>query len=124
MTPLQAKTGRFLGYGAALGLFLGAALFRLNAHPPEWAIIVIATVVTFGSAAFAGMPGIFRHVTPNPDAKPPQPPAFADEAPSNTRPRYGSRRYARMMFHNGVITIEELARFYEEHPEDLSDCDR
>ena len=124
MTPLLSKTVKFLGYGAALALLMGAVLYRVNAHPPEWAVVVTAALVTIGAGVITRMPGIFRHVTPNPEEKPAQRPVFAEEAPSNTRPRYNSRRYARMMFHNGVITIEELSRFYDEHPEDTSDSDR
>jgi|SRR5208282_1074362 len=115
---------RFLGYGTALAILLGAVLLRVNAHPPEWAVVVTALVVTLGAGAVTRMPGVFRHVTANPNEKPATRAAFAEEAPSNTRPRYGSRRYARAMYHNGWITIEELSRFYDEHPEDLSDPDR
>lgn len=33
------------------------------------------------------------------------------------KPFTETRRYARAMFHSGIITMEELQRFYDTHPE-------
>ena len=59
--------------------------------------------------------------------KQPAPPprvTFVPEAPEGSVPRYGSRRWARAMFYNGMCTIEELNAFYATHSEDLTDPDR
>ena len=55
---------------------------------------------------------------------PPPRVTFVPEAPEGSVPRYGSRRWSRAMFYNGMCTIEELNAFYATHPEDFSDPDR
>lgn len=49
---------------------------------------------------------------------------FVPEAEAGTVPRPGSRRWARALYHNQMITMEELDSFYYSHPEDLTDADR
>lgn len=51
-------------------------------------------------------------------------PVVVPEAPEGTKPRYGSRRWARMLYYNGLIDLAELNAFYVQHPENLSDPDR
>jgi hypothetical protein len=46
----------------------------------------------------------------------PQPAPPAPPPPFGT-PDKPNRAWARMMFHNGLITIEELNAFYARHPE-------
>ena len=43
---------------------------------------------------------------------------FPKEAPDYSRmPRYGTKRWARMMFKNGYTTIEELVQWYAANPD-------
>jgi len=51
-------------------------------------------------------------------------PSYVPEAPEGSAPRYGSRRWARALYYNSLIDLEELNKFYALHPEDLSDADR
>lgn len=120
----QRKLGKFAAIGIALALIFGGGLRLAGLHPPEWLVIVLASGVVGVSAALTRMAPMFRHVTPNPDTAPPQPPVWVKESESNVPPRHGSRRWARALYHNGLISIEELATFYTGHPEDLRDPDR
>jgi hypothetical protein len=111
---------KFAAIGTASALGLGASA-RFVFHPalPYWLDVVIATVVVAISARVCAVPLWTRPVTPNPEVN-----VWVPEADPATHPRYNSRRWARAMYHNGIITIDELARFYVEHPEDMRDADR
>ena len=54
----------------------------------------------------------------------PEKQTFVPEAPTGSIPRPGSRRWARALYHNNIIDLEELNAFYVQHPEDFSDSDR
>lgn len=122
MLTYRSKLLKFVAEGVAIAVPAGLLLRR---YPqPEWVVIFVALAVVLASAALSGVPPIFRHVTPNPDTAPPQRPVWVPEASSDVMPRFGSRRWARLMFHNGIITIEELSGFYSQNPEDMADADR
>ena len=51
-------------------------------------------------------------------------PRTVPEAAEGTVPRPGSRRWSRAQYHSGNISLDELCRFYAEHPHSLTDPDR
>lgn len=101
---------RFVASGTAVALVIGAAVLRWNITVPTWVLLAITTLVVVASAALWGVRPFRRPITPNPEARP-----FSDQ------PRVGSRRWARAMFHNGLISIGELDDLYQRVPEDPAD---
>lgn len=51
-------------------------------------------------------------------------PKWVPEAAEGTIPRPGSRRWARALYHNKMLSLEELNSFCASHPEDFRDPDR
>jgi hypothetical protein len=80
--------------------------------------VVVAAVVTAGLIALR-----MRRSAP-PAAPLPKKPEFVPEAPEGSVPRPGSRRWARALYYNQLIGMDELNAFYASHPEDFSDPDR
>ena len=100
---------KFFATGVALATVIGAGILRYRIQAPYWMLLLITVFIV----AFAGLvfypqlaKRVFYRPTPNPDAADLQ------------TPRAGTRRWARMMYHNGLIDIEELNRYYENHPEE------
>lgn len=120
----QSKLFKFLSVGLLLALGLGAGLLHYRIILPEWGVLLLTGGVLAVSAALSRMPPLFRTVTANPEDKANSGPVWVPEAPSNTIPRYNSRRWARALYHSNVITIEELSTFYDRHPLDERDPDR
>ena len=113
----QAKLLRFVGFGLALAIMAG---YCLPESTPSWFLWFVATAVVGVSWALSGLSILRWPVTRNPEDRP----AWAALSPEKSVPRYGSRRCARALYHNGVISIEELATFCAQHPEDPADPDR
>ncbi len=80
--------------------------------------VIIAAVVVSGALVVYARA---RAVTPPPSTPAP---ALVPESPEGSTPRFGSRRWARMLYHNGLIDLAELNAFYAQHPEKLNDPDR
>ena len=100
---------KFYFTGIAFATVLGCGFLRYRVEVPYWFLLILAALVTvFCGIVF--LPRVAKPVkykpSPNPDAADLQVPAI------------GTRRWARMMYHNGVITIEELNAYYETHPEE------
>lgn len=100
---------KFFLTGIALATVIGCGILRFRADVPYWFLLFLALLVTiFCGVVF--LPRIAKPVkykpSPNPDAQDLQ------------MPKAGTRRWARMMYHNGLIDIEELNRYYQSHPEE------
>lgn len=124
MPTYRSKLLKFIAYGIALAVTAGLSLRLFSPTQPEWLVVLGSIGIVALGAALSEMAPIFRHITPNPDDKANSGPTFVNEAPPGTVPRYGSRRWARMMYHNGLINIGELNEFYVRNPSDLRDPDR
>jgi hypothetical protein len=86
---------------------VGATLLLRHVPTPGWFALAAALLITFTCWRVFGV----RH-----SIVPPAPqPSEVDDGTG--MPRYGTRRWARMMYHNGVISMEELVRFYHDNPE-------
>jgi hypothetical protein len=111
MTP-RSKLLRFFTFGIALAGIIGAYAVTHQRPAPRWAVYLIAAVVVAISARWFGLPLLRRPVTPNPEAGV----NIGQTPPRTALPAPGSRRWARALYHNGVISIEELVSFCASHP--------
>ena len=100
---MQLRNLSFLACGIAGAIVAGATLPL--ARVPGWATAVLALLLV-AVAWLVAYPKLAK-----PASKPVDPNDYG------IAPVYGTRRWARMMYANGVISMEELNRFYASHPE-------
>ena len=86
---------RFYAAGIALAVAAGATLLLRHGTLPQWALYLAALLLV----AAAGKLYFRKPIVPT------------------TRLDPNTRRYARAMYHNGYISMEELVQFYVSHPE-------
>lgn len=113
---MTSQTGRgwmmFYFGGAGISIIVGALLGLSGHSSPEWAMFVAAFLVVAVAWRLWPYQVMVRPVTPNPEQQPGTP------APTRL-----TRRWVRMLYHNGLISIEELSAFYDRVPEDPNDPD-
>jgi len=78
----------------------------MNPMAIGFAVAIVFALLSAGAGAYFLARMVETKLAPPPSPKP---------APPNTAL---TRKWARTMFHNGLISIEELVAFYENHPPD------
>ncbi len=110
----KSKVARFFLYGLAVAAGFGAAMAVTGRPIPTAATFICGAGIVALAALLSGLDTVKRFKQPT----------WVPEAVEGSVPRYGSRRWARACFHNGIISLEELNQFYATHKEDLRDPDR
>ena len=110
----KSKVQRFFLYGLAIAAGYGVAMVVSSRPVPTLATLVIGAGIVALAAMLSGVDTVKRFKQPT----------WVPEAAEGSVPRYGSRRWARACFHNGIISLEELNQFCATHKEDLRDPDR
>lgn len=95
---------RFFGFGVAVAIVVGAAPLLSHGDAwPRWVTPVLSGLIVVVS---------WLVMWP----KLPKPAPRAKDSGTGIPP-VGTRRWARMMFHNGLISVEELNQFYVDNPD-------
>lgn len=96
--------------GTGLAIITGALLYLGHVLMSDRFLLLTALLIVAVTFAVWRFPVRVRPVTPNPERK-----------PDDGQPIVGTRRWARMLYHNGLISIEELSSFYDQTPEEPED---
>lgn len=105
------KLATFTALGLALAIITGYGVLHIP-NVPTALLWPLAAAVVWAAARCVGLPLLRRPVTPNPEA----PANVGPFDPQKVPPRFGSRRWARYLYHNGDISIEELVTFCASRP--------
>jgi hypothetical protein len=111
----MSNVGKFMGFGTAVAFIIGAAQYLGHRPLPVWATFVMAALIVAFSALVWGVDTVRRFKRPKP--------ATGPVDPYSSPARYGSRRWSRAMYHNGIISMEELNKFYAGTPDNPADPD-